>query len=61
MCGVLDQIERKVGSGSFSPLTSIPHEMRGPPGQSHTDSDLAPSTSVIFDIVPVGSTRAGLK
>ncbi|GIW34825.1 fibronectin type III domain-containing protein [Meiothermus sp.] len=50
------QIERKVGSGSFSLLTSIPHEMGGPPGQSHTDSGLAPSTRYTYRIRAVNAS-----
>lgn len=50
------QIERKVGSGSFSPLVTIPHEAGGPPGQGHTDSGLSPSTRYTYRIRAVNAS-----
>ncbi|WP_018464939.1 fibronectin type III domain-containing protein [Calidithermus timidus] len=53
------QIERKVGSGSFAPLVSVPHEVGGPPGQRYTDTGLLPSTRYTYRIRAVNATLQG--
>ncbi len=50
------EIERKVGSGSFSPLIRLPHQAGGPFFQSHTDIGLSPATRYTYRIRAVSAT-----
>jgi hypothetical protein len=44
------EIERQVGDGNFLPLITIAHEVGGPFGQSHTDTDLTPGNFYTYRI-----------
>lgn len=49
------QLERKTGSGPFSPLVTLPHEEGGPLEQRHTDTGLAPGTRYTYRIRAVNA------
>lgn len=50
------EIERKVGSGNFSPLLTVPHEVGGSLWQAYTDTGLAPMSRLTYRVRAVNDT-----